>query len=58
MLVISIILIVIGLALIIVSRVVKRSESFDLREKFYVPGLCLLLIGSLCLIGHFVNTSF
>ena len=48
---------VIGLILILVSRIVSIAESFDLREKIYVPGLCLLLIGTLCLIGHFVNAS-
>ena len=47
---------IIGLLLILVSRIVSKAESFDLRE-IYVPGLCLLLIGTLCLIGHFVNAS-
>lgn len=57
MLVISIILTVLGLSLILVSLIVSKSDSLDLREKIYVPGLCLLLIGFLCLIGHFVNSS-
>ena len=57
MLVISIILTVLGLSLILVSLIVSKSDSLDLREKIYLPGLCLLLIGFLCLIGHFVNSS-
>lgn len=57
MLITSIIFMIIGLLLIVVSRIVSQAESFDLREKIYVPGLCLLLIGTLCLIGHFVNVS-
>ena len=56
MLVISIILTVLGLSLILVSLIVSKSDSLDLRE-IYLPGLCLLLIGFLCLIGHFVNSS-
>ena len=56
MLTTSIIFMIIGLLLILVSRIVSKAESFDL-EKIYVPGLCLLLIGTLCLIGHFVNAS-
>ena len=41
MLVISIILTVLGLSLILVSLIVSKSDSLDLREKIYLPGLCL-----------------
>ncbi|ARB79002.1 MULTISPECIES: hypothetical protein [Staphylococcus] len=59
MFIISLLLIVIGITLMILSWLIShRTTSVDLREKLYLPGLCVCLIGCLCLIGFLINHSF
>ncbi|WP_188349606.1 hypothetical protein [Staphylococcus pragensis] len=55
MLIFSIILLLIGIALIATSRFVAYKRDIDLREKIYIPGVLIFLIGALCLIGSWVN---
>ncbi|MBP3032832.1 hypothetical protein [Staphylococcus warneri] len=54
----SIILIILGAILIIISKIVMYADEkrHELKEKFYLPGLCLVLIGILILVGHFVTS--
>ena len=54
----SIILIILGSILIIISKIVMyaNEKRHELKKKFYLPGLCLVLIGILILIGHFVTS--
>ena len=54
----SIILIILGAILIIISKIVMYADEkrHELKEKFYLPVLCLVLIGILILIGHFVTS--
>ncbi|WP_171001920.1 hypothetical protein [Staphylococcus sp. J] len=54
----SIILLILGAILIIISKIVMYADEkrHELKEKFYLPGLCLVLIGILILIGHFVTS--
>ncbi|MGK9069884.1 hypothetical protein [Staphylococcus warneri] len=54
----SIILIILGIILIIISKIVIYTDEkrHELKEKFYLPGLCLVLIGILILIDHFVTS--
>ncbi|MCJ1655410.1 hypothetical protein MT342_01340 [Staphylococcus sp. NRL 21/187] len=54
MLILSIILLLIGIALIATSRFVAYKRDIDLREKIYIPGVLIFLIGALCLIGFWV----
>ena len=54
----SIILIILGAILIIISKIVMYADEkrHELKREIYLPGLCLVLIGILILIGHFVTS--
>lgn len=56
MLVLAIILLLFGLILIGTSRFVAyQHDDIDLREKIYIPGVILFLVGAILFIGYFVN---
>lgn len=57
MFIVSIVAMIIGIVLIILSHVIYHSKAKDVKEKMFIPGVCLLLIGAFCLIGYFVNAS-
>lgn len=52
---ISIIAMIIGVVLIVLSQIIYHSKPIDAKEKMFIPGVCLFLVGLLSLIGHFVN---
>ena len=45
----------IGVVLIVLSQIIYHSKPIDAKEKMFIPGVCLFLVGLLSLIGHFVN---
>ncbi len=52
---ISIIAMIIGVVLIVLSQIIYHSKPIDAKKKMFIPGVCLFLVGLLSLIGHFVN---
>ena len=52
---ISIIAMIIGVVLIVLSQIIYHSKPIDAEEKMFIHGVCLFLVGLLSLIGHFVN---
>ena len=51
---ISIIAMIIGVVLIVLSQIIYHSKPIDAKEKYFIPGMPFL-VGLLSLIGHFVN---
>ncbi|UDI77302.1 hypothetical protein HYI43_01580 [Staphylococcus taiwanensis] len=51
----SIIFLLIGIILIVMSRFITYRRDIDIREKIYIPGVICILIGAILLLGHFVN---